>query len=234
MGNKFINIISKVIIFIAVVFSIVLIFAVYSNANESEKEDGKIEEEIRYLDNKLLTIINYLNNINLQNYKMSLTKIEAESNSSGSNQKGGKEEGGNEKGGSEDSSSKNGANNEETAITKMERETIVTEDKKETDWETIEGETEILYSSWAPIVLDLYKINVNKEDILSFSDTLDETILSIKKQDKALTAMYLSKLYGHLPKFVKNIRNGRNEKRRTGSKKLPNKCLCIFRDRELG
>ena len=64
MGNKFINIISKVIIFIAIIFSVILAFAVYSNANEETKEDGKIEEEVRYLDNKLLTIINYLNNIN--------------------------------------------------------------------------------------------------------------------------------------------------------------------------
>ncbi|MCI9365340.1 MAG: hypothetical protein HFJ54_01605 [Clostridia bacterium] len=219
MGNKFINIISKVIIFIAIIFSVILAFAVYSNANEETKEDGKIEEEVRYLDNKLLTIINYLNNINLQNYKMTLTKIEAESNSSGSSQKQGAEEEGQKE---EESSSKDGQNNKETEITKMERETIATGNKKGPDWETIEGEVEILYSSWSPIVLDLYKINVSKEDILGFSDTIDETILGIKKQDKALTAMYIAKLYSYLPKFAKNLRNRRIEKGDIRSKKLCN------------
>lgn len=198
MGNKFINIMAKAIIIIAIIFSGVLIFAVYSNAGEETKEEEKIVEEIRYIDNKLLTIINYINNIDLPNYEIVLTKVQVESNSSGSSQKGSKSESGGE------SSSESGPDKKETTVTKMEEQLVTESSKAEVDWNTIESETEMLYSTWGAIVLDLYKIDISNEDILSFSDTLDEAIINIKNKDKALSCMYLAKLYSHLPKFAKN------------------------------
>jgi len=200
MGNKFINIMAKAIIIIAIIFSGILIFAVYSNAGEETKEEEKIVEEIRYVDNKLLTIINYINNIDLPNYEMVLSKVQVESNSSGSSQKENKSG----SGGGEESSSESGPDKKETTVTKMEEQLVTESSKAEVDWNTIESETEMLYSTWGAIVLDLYKIDISNEDILSFSDTLDEAIINMKNKDKALSCMYLAKLYSHLPKFAKN------------------------------
>lgn len=199
MSNKFINTITKVIVVIAIILGIIFIAAIFFSSKDAASQTQKNEEQIRYLDTKLLSLINYLNNIELQNYKVTLTKVEAKNNSAGSSSK---EE---EKGSGQEANSNDGTNinKEETEISKMEEDTVVTNEGK-TDWETIEGELELLYSTWPTIVLDLYNINVNSEDILAFSDDLNETILNVKKKDKALSAMYIAKLYSYLPKFLDN------------------------------
>lgn len=195
MSNKFLNNLAKIIIVIAIIVGIVFAFNILSSAENTESITEKNEEEIRYLDTKLLSLINYLNNIDLQNYKVTLTKVESESSSSSSSSK--KEQKNNE----QEDSAENGTDKGETTLTKMEKETIVS-NEGEVDWKTIEGELELIYSTWPTIVLDLYKVNVSSEDILNFSSDLDETIKNVKKQDKTLSCMYLAKLYGYIPKFL--------------------------------
>lgn len=196
MSNKFINNLIKIIIIVAIILGIISAIAIFFNIGQaSSTETNRNEDEIKYLDTKLLSLINYLNNIELQNYKITLDKVEIKSNESSSTSE---SEG---KGGEQKGSTKSGANKEETQISKMEEASIITK-KNETDWDTIEGEIELLYSTWPTIVLDLYNINVNSEDILAFSSTIDDVILNVKKQDKALSAMYIAKLYSYLPKFL--------------------------------
>lgn len=197
MENKFIKIIAKGIIILSILLGGILIFSVYSNAGEDKKENKRIEEEIKYLDTKILSIINYLNNIDLQHYRISINKVKTENESSGSSEKE------DEKSEKEDDSSETGTNKEETKLTKMERETIVNTGK-EVDWKTIEGELEVLFSTWATVVLDLYEINVSSEDIMNFSSALDDAVINVRNKDKALSAMYIAKIYGFLPKFANN------------------------------
>ena len=201
MSTKFINITMKIIVIIAMIIGVIFAFGIFFNKQEASSDTDKNLEEIKYLDTKIISLLNNLNNIQLQNYKITLTKVQATdgktSNSSKEKQESSEKE----------DSSKGGNNKEETEISKMEEETIVTEEGQ-VDWKTMEGEVEILYSTWPTIVLDLYKVNVSSEDILDFSSTIDDVILSIKKEDKTLTAMYLAKLYGYLPKFLdKNMRD---------------------------
>lgn len=198
MNNKFLGTLTKIITIIVIILGLIFIASIFfvSQGKESNATD-KNEEEIKYLDTKLVSLINSLNNIQLQNYKVTLTKVEAKSNSSGSSAKN------EEQGNGEEDKGQSGSNKEETEISKLEEESIVTnEEKNEPDWETIESELELLYSTWPSIVLDLQSINVNKDDILGFSNTLDEVILNVKNKDKALTAMYMAKLYGYLPKLL--------------------------------
>lgn len=191
------NGIVKIIVIVVIVIGLILIASVFWNRQEAVTETQKNEEEIKYLDTKLLSLINYLNNIQLQNYKVTLTKVEAKNNTSGTSSK---EEQKNE---NEKENPKNGTDTskEETEISKMEKDTIVTKDE-EINWDTIEGKLELLYSTWPAIVLDLYNINVSSEDILSFSSTLDDVIINVKKKDKTLSAMYIAKLYSFLPRFL--------------------------------
>lgn len=195
MSNKFLNNLAKVIITLAIIAGIVFAFNIFSNAENTESIEEKDEEEVKYLDTKLLSLINYLNNIDLQNYKLVLTKIESESSESSSSSK--KEQKNNE----QEDSTENGTDEKEKTLSKMEQETIVT-NEGEVNWKTIEGEIEVLSATWPTIVLDLYKLDVSSEDIMKFSNDLDQAITQVKNKDKALACMYFAKLYGYLPTFL--------------------------------
>lgn len=195
MSNKVLNNLAKVVISLAIIAGIVFAFNVFSNAENTESIEEKEEEEIKYLDTKLLSLINYFNNIDLQNYRLVLTKIESESSESSSSSK--KEQKNNE----QEDSTENGTDEKEKTLSKMEQETIVT-NESETNWKTIEGEIEVLSAIWPTIVLDLYKLEVSSEDIIKFSNDLDQAITQVKNKDKALSCMYFAKLYGYLPTFL--------------------------------
>ncbi len=195
MGNKFISNLSKIIILLAIISGIIFTFSILSNANVNSNETSRNEEEINYLDVKLLSLINYLNNIDLQNYKVVLTKVETSNSSSDSSEQQQSDE--------QEDSTETGTDNEEKTLSKMEEETIITEES-EIDWETIEGELEILCSTWPSILLDLYSLDINSEELVNFSDDLNETIINVKNKDKVLTCMYLAKLYSYLPKFLES------------------------------
>ena len=121
----------------------------------------------------------------------------------------GEEKEGTPKEGSSGSSGENeanqtGENKQEVTITKMEQELVLNENQ-EVDWKLIQGGTELLYSVWPTIVLDLNNMNVDSNKIVEFSNTLDETLSSIEQKDKAKTSENLAKLYGFLPEFLQDI-----------------------------
>lgn len=195
MSNKFLNNFAKVAIILAIISGIIFALTIFSNAENTESTEEKNEEEVKYLDTKLLSLINYLNNINLKNYMLVQTKIESESSESSSSSK--KEQKNNE----QEDSTENGTDEKEKTLSKMEQETIVT-NEGEVSWKTIEGELEVLSATWPTIVLDLYKLEVSSEDIIKFSNDLDQAITQVKNKDKALSCMYFAKLYGYLPTFL--------------------------------
>ena len=82
----------------------------------------------------------------------------------------------------------------------MEQELIAVDDK-ETDWDWIQGKAEVLCSTWASIVLDLYEIDVEAQRILDFSNTLDDIIIHIKAKEKQNTARDFANLYSLLIEF---------------------------------
>ena len=198
MSNKVLSTVIKVITIIVIIVGLIFIASIFLNTEgSSEEKTSKNEEQIKYLDTKLISLINGLNNIQLQNYKVTLTKVEAKSNAQGSSSKN------EEQGNGEEDKGQSGSNKEETEISKLEEESVVTnEENNEPDWNTLEAELELIYSTWPTIVLDLQNVGINKDDIIGFSNTLDEVILNVKNKDKALSAMYMAKLYSYLPKFL--------------------------------
>ena len=216
---KFINFIIKAIFVIVIILAVIFGFFVYSNANGDTKSNEKIEKEIDYLDTKIINLINKLNNINLENYKISVSTIqeEGESSGEGSSEGGGSSSEGSQGSGKQESSSKEGSsgspgeneeeqsseNKQEVTITKMERELIVN-NEGEINWDLIQGETEVLYSVWATIVLDLNSIGTDSNKIVEFSNTLDETLKSVQEKDKVGASENIAKLYSFLPEFLKN------------------------------
>lgn len=154
MKNNVFSIIIKIAILLAVIAVGIFAWIMYSNAKEDNQNDkkDKIEKEIEYLDAKLTSLINELNGIHLENYKVTISKIqeEEEESNSGESQQENSEKSGKEQ-------EEEGSSNKETKITKVELE--LTAAQKEANWEWIQGETEVFYSVWATIVLDLYNID---------------------------------------------------------------------------
>ena len=176
-----------------IIFFILLIliagssFAIWKNSqkpNDEEKINSKLDSEMEYLNTSLISIANGLNNIVIQEYKIT----ESSNNNTSKNDNSSKE------------NSSNESNNETSKISfSMTQNTINTD---EIDWKNLENEISNLYKSWSEIIIDLNKVNSNNENILKFSNDLDETTKYIKVQDKVNSLSMVAKLYSYLPQFM--------------------------------
>lgn len=101
----------------------------------------------------------------------------------------------------------NQSNTETNKITttKMESKTVLGTNENEIDWNIIKNEIEKINSSWNVLVLDLSSMNVDNNDILSFSSILNDSILSIKDENKNDTLTNVAKLYSYIPKYASSI-----------------------------
>ena len=146
---------------------IIAIFAglMYASANQETDKTSVIEQEIMYMDSKLTMLVNLMNNIELQNYQVAVTKIEEEESETSSKE----QEKTQEKQSEEDSGENSEENKQESQLSRMEQ-ALISVDEGETNWEMIQGEAEVFYSSWATIVLNLNDIGVSNEQILEYSN----------------------------------------------------------------
>lgn len=83
-----------------------------------------------------------------------------------------------------------------------------------TDWDLVRNETEMIYSVWASIVLDLSDIGVESEKIIGFSNSLDDALISIKQKDKTGASLKLAKLYNYIKEFS-NVSQMEETKKKT-------------------
>lgn len=210
------------IILIAVV--IVLSLTVYTNAtkNDNKTQEEKTYSEVQYLETKLENLLNSMNNIETRNYKVSVdetneaagkksqeeTSSEMEKNNSSSEDK--------TKSSQNNSGSGESTNNEdkEKSSKKFELKTegVLTTTTNDINWDNIKEEIEILYMSLPTITVDLYKTDLNKEDVLNFNKEFDNLTINVKNQKKEETLAELSKLYEYMPKFVQNTTSEETDK----------------------
>ncbi len=174
------NIITKILIIIMIVVSCAVGYFLYSKSKKDTNETNKLEEEIGYLDIKITNLLNELNGIKLENYKVSISKTqESEGNTnSGSSEK---------ESSKKEEEQESDESKQETTITKMEEEQIGTE-SNQVNWTLMQGEIEVLYSAWSTIILDLYNEGASSEKIVGFSNMIDQTLVAIKEKNKIKTA----------------------------------------------
>lgn len=79
------------------------------------------------------------------------------------------------------------------------------------NWKWIKEESEDLYFSWINTISDLQVENVKNDDILNFSNLIDELFISIKKEDKIRTSAVLANMYSYIPKYEKYFSNDENK-----------------------
>lgn len=214
----------KLLFFFLILVIIILSFFLYNSISNENKDDGKEKalSEIEYLENKLELLFNKLNNIENNNYSLSVKKIEESSSSQSgsennnensgessgsseeqSNSSNSEEESGNSSNSSSDSKGNDG-NNEEY---NLEQSGILTNNNNNIDWKSIKLEVESLYSEVATITLDLYSLGISREDVLGFNQELDDLTISVKEENKENTLSNLSKLYDYIPKYLKSVTN---------------------------
>lgn len=196
-----------------------VLFFLTGCSNETTNEDTKLKavQELEYLDSQIVSIANKLNNISMQNYAISSEEVSlGEENSGGQSSSGGESSGGetggnsgNSQGQQKQSTSQSGSGEESSksniTTTQMEPKAVLDSNENDIDWKAIKSEIEIINEAWGVVILDLSSLNVDNNDILGFSSTLDESILSIKDENKTDTLINIAKLYSYIPKFEKAI-----------------------------
>lgn len=93
-------------------------------------------------------------------------------------------------------------NNQKINVTEMVTESHLNVNYDDVKWDEIASNLDIFYTSWNTIILDLYKLNINGEDITSFSSKLDQLLLNIKNKDKIAALRSSAELYSYIPKYL--------------------------------
>ena len=206
------------LIIVIIVLSVFLYFNISRGNNQNSKE--KSLSEVEYVETKLVTLFNELNNIESRNYTVSVKEIESpskEENSESSSSSNSKEsteqqsqgqeqnQGQQDQGGKTNDSDSQGGQEEKTTQEFEMKETGILTKNEDINWEHLKTEIENLYTSIPTITLDLYEMQIPRENILSFNQEFDKLTISVKEENKENTLQELSNIYNYIPTFVENI-----------------------------
>lgn len=221
MNKKIFLIIFSIAILIIFVAYIVTSTNNYIKSN-SKKINEKTEEEIKQLEEKLVGMINSLNNISFTNTVLKQTSEKSSStNSDNNSSNNSSDSSSNDSNSGQNSQSSGSSDNNSNSISSKTEEQVKYEiqkndilliDLSDIDWKYIKANTESIYNLWANLIVDLHELNVNNQDILNFSNTLDQVTLSVKQENKYASVTNLVSLYSYLPTYVNQFSNNENEK----------------------
>ena len=196
----------KQILLILFTFLVLFILTGCNNDNKEGLLDEKVYNEIAYLDSKIVSMINSINNISFQNYRVSTEeiKLDKDSGQSGEQATTSQEPGQKDKG-EQGESQEEGSKSEMVNKSEMSYSSILNGQNSEVNWDLIRSDIEVLHSTWNTIVLDLNKKNINDEKITSFGKELDNTTIQIKDEKKTESISGLARMYSYVPEFLKDM-----------------------------
>lgn len=217
---------NKKIFLIVLVSIVVMVFIgyIFFSLNSYSKTGNKdlaekTQDEIRELENKIISMMNSLNNISFTNavLKQSIEEDkknndEDKNNETSENTSGGSSSNESEKTSNDSSSSNSKTSTQEQIKYEIEKSNILLTDFSNVDWKYIKGEVESIYVLWSTLIIDLHELNVNNDDILNFSNSLDQVTISIKQENKLSSTNNLANLYSYIPAYVEQISKDENEK----------------------
>lgn len=204
---------------IAIVVIIIAIVGMRKIMNNNTKESSinkKINNELDYLGTTTLSMINSLNNLNLEDVvKVRQTSTNSGDNSQNNANSSSGDEGKNNSKTSdsqqqEDSSSNSktdetsstGTDTKNTKSFSLDDNSILLRDNTNVDWSVLESEAENLFTAWSTIILDLNSLSISNEDILAYNSNLDSLLKALKDNDKANSAISLANLYSLNSKYI--------------------------------
>lgn len=193
------------IIFLIVVFGTVVI---YSSTKDNSSMSSKIEEELSFVEHKLIEMMNSLNNISFDEVILSEEKGQKGSSGSGdssSSSDSSKQDTSSSEKGQEKASQNSSQQSQEQEFSKysINQKNVLTTEDTNIDWDFIKNSVENLYPTWTTIMIDLHSANVKNEDILGFSENLNLLIVYIGQEDKLKTLNTLLNLYNYIPEYAK-------------------------------
>lgn len=183
---------------VIVIITIGIILTINANKPKVSDFNEKIKHELEYLDTSTLYMINDLNNLNDVN-SLKVEKMSVDSSSSNSESGGGSYSSSDE---SQTSSQSSNSESEESKSYEIQDNSIMVINKDQIDWASINTQAEDLYDSWVNITIDLNSASVSNENILAFSDNLNNLLVCINNQDKANSIICLANLYSLIPKYM--------------------------------
>ncbi len=202
----------KIIVYLVLLATLVISLTGCTNQSENEIMQEKIKSELEYLDVNLMDMLNRLNGITIENYIVKAEEVKEESGGSGKNSESSEKSDSSSSSesssgsGDTDTQGSEGSNqSEENKIQyKMEENGVLIQDRTP-DWKSLKTDIEKIYSDWSTVELDLYKVSVNNQDILSFGTDLDVATQAIKSEDKQKALTSLAKLYAYIPKYASGL-----------------------------
>ena len=201
--------IKTMILLLFAIMIVILIFFLVKNIKKNSYtfKNNKLISEINYMDSKLTYLLNSVNNITLDNYKVSISKTSTNTNSqeNTTSNAGSTSQSDQSEQNSEPNTSSNSTNTN-TKQYELKTEGVLTSNS-EINWNEIKNQVEVLYSIIPTITQDLYARNINQDKILSFNRELDELTIAVKNQDKEKTLIKLANLYRYLPAYASNFSN---------------------------
>lgn len=219
----------KIIISCIILFLIIIgiFFFFTKNSSADISLEVKTEKQIEQLGKKIVAMMNNLNQITLSDSviieektnKNTQESQNTQSSSSGGENKQQKEKSDNSSDSNSSSSTSSSSNSEnnkentssETTKYEIKNDSILAKKDSNINWDNIKTNIETIHSAWANLTIDLHALNVNGDDILNFSNVLDQVTISIKQEDKVATLNNLATLYAFFPNYIEQISND-NEK----------------------
>lgn len=196
-----------------VIIAIIIIFAIsiYVNASKNNEDDQKSKNlsELEYIETKFVELFNKMNNIEVRNYKITVGELSKETTESSSKSEEGSASGGSSKGGESGTSSSNKETGTEDEGQDKEKYELTSNgiliSSRDVKWDEIKWEVENLYSSISTMTLDLYKMQINQDDILGFNKEIDNLTTKIAENNKQQTLDELVKGYEYIQKFFQSV-----------------------------
>ena len=196
-----------------VIIAIIIIFAIsiYVNASKNNEDDQKSKtlSELEYIETKFVELFNKMNNIEVRNYKITVGELSKETTESSSKSEEGSASGGSSKGGESGASSSNKETGTEDEGQDKEKYELTSNgiliSPRDVKWDEIKWEVENLYSSISTMTLDLYKMQINQDDILGFNKEIDNLTTKIAENNKQQTLDELVKGYEYIQKFFQSV-----------------------------
>ena len=155
-----------IILTVCILASVFFVSFASSERDEKEKLAQKAQEEIKYIETTLFSMLNELQNISFDIYRLTIENKEKQNVTEGSEAS--QEESSSS---SEESSSSENTSKENQTQKKysMENASILLNKQDEVGWDYQKVTIETLYPYWNTTMVDLHELGVNSEDITKFS-----------------------------------------------------------------
>ena len=199
--NKKIFSVSVIVIIIITVIVTSIIYFVNANKDDDKHLSEKTEQELKYIEREIISMMNHLNNISFTDSVLKQTTKESTNSSNEQTNK-------NEQSTITRENNQDGTNSEASTKTvkfTTEVQGILETDLSYVDWEYLKTNIENLYDIWSIAIVDLHSLNVNNEDILNFSILLDKVTINIKDEDKLASLNNLANLYSYISLYFEQI-----------------------------